>query len=66
MQTCLLIGKTGLPLFAVVLRFEVIEANIDPATGDEGVELPDVKDGALVHGIFMEACRWDAKVRGCT
>ena len=44
-------------------QFTVIDQTIDPAVGDEGLELPTVKDGALVHGVFMEACRWCPKMK---
>ena len=55
--------KYNLPIDTLSFEFSVQAVYIDQAAGLEGVELPAFSDGVLVHGLFMDACRWDDATR---
>jgi dynein heavy chain len=51
--------KYQLPIDQLSYKFSVFDnVRVDPAAyTEEG--LPEITDGVLVHGVFMEAMRWD-------
>jgi len=55
--------KYNLPIDTLEYEYKVVNATIDTSieimTAVDAVELPDITDGAMVHGLYMEACRWD-------
>jgi dynein heavy chain len=52
--------KYNLPIDTLSFEFKVLNnMSVNQAQGLAGVALPAVADGVLVHGLFMDACRWD-------
>uniref|UniRef100_A0A6Q2Z4C9 Dynein, axonemal, heavy chain 6 n=1 Tax=Esox lucius TaxID=8010 RepID=A0A6Q2Z4C9_ESOLU len=62
----------NLPIDELTFRFNMVSAYRDQGAVSEALknlpvgaeldmdsELPTIKDGLLVHGVFMDACRWD-------
>jgi len=51
--------KYKLPIDQLTYKFTIFDnVRVDPAAySEEG--LPEITDGVLVHGVFMEAMRWD-------
>jgi dynein heavy chain len=54
--------KYNLPIDTLSFEFKVINISADQAQGLDGLPLPAVADGVLMHGLFMDACRWDDKL----
>jgi dynein heavy chain len=53
-----------IPIDTLSYQFEVLSTYIDPMekhgpNSPKDVELPPIKDGVYVHGLFCEAMRWD-------
>jgi len=51
--------KYNLPIDTLSFEFSVQSMYIDQATFSSSTELPKFADGVLVHGLFMDAFRWD-------
>lgn len=51
--------KYNLPIDTLSFEFAVQAPYIHQESGFDSVELPSFNDGVLVHGLFMDACRWD-------
>ncbi|EGD81584.1 dynein heavy chain 6 [Salpingoeca rosetta] len=52
--------KYNLPIDTLSFQFEVLpHVYIEEGAKDHTPELPHFDDGVLVHGIFMDAFRWD-------
>ena len=58
--------KYNIPIDSLSFQYTVVDATIDPAVGLANVVLPDLKDGAMVHGLYMEAVRWDWDLKKLT
>ena len=51
--------KYQAPIDKLSFKFTVYPIHIDPAKSFDGIKFPATEDGVLVHGVFMDACRWD-------
>ena len=52
--------KYNQPIDTLSFEFSVLSSvYINQADGFDQLELPTFQDGVLVHGLFMDACRWD-------
>jgi len=55
--------RYNMPIDTLSYQISVVKATvkttIEITKALAEAELPDTKDGAMVHGLFMEACRWD-------
>merc|ERR1712146_628809 len=52
-------GQYNIPIDTLNYQFTATNTYIFPDIGDADVKLPNITDGVLVHGLFMEACQFD-------
>eukprot|EP00049_Salpingoeca_infusionum_P016632 m.342064 g.342064 ORF g.342064 m.342064 type:complete len:4133 (+) comp16119_c0_seq2:317-12715(+) len=56
--------KYNLPIDTLSFQFEVhSNLYVNQAEGFANLSVPKVQDGVLIHGLFMDACRWDDELQ---
>ena len=53
--------KYAVPIDTLSFEFSVTKVTVRQEEGLEGLAFPEIEDGVLVHGLFMDAFRWDGK-----